>query len=63
MSDMAALEMSLLLTYSLKTANESMQLVSNISYDEYLHYYTEYREKYNRHPVITTGHGPIGLCL
>ena len=52
MSDMAtALEMSLLLTYSLKTANESMQLVSNISYEEYLHYYTEYREKYNREDI------------
>ena len=53
MSDMAtALEMSLLLTYSLKTANESMQLVvSNISYEEYLHYYTEYRQKYNREDI------------
>ena len=53
MSDMAtALEMSLLLTYSLKTANESMQLVvSNISYEEYLHYYTKYREKYNREDI------------
>ena len=29
-----------------------MQLVvSNISYEEYLHYYTEYREKYNREDI------------
>jgi hypothetical protein len=46
--DMAmALEMSILLTYSLKTANDHSMLAFNTSYKEYRRYYDEYRDLYN----------------
>lgn len=47
-SDMAtALEMSILLTYSLTPSDDAM-LISNTTYSDYLQHYAEYRDRYNR---------------